>query len=75
MYLFSDSASFNYYSLNDEVDSDKGVFEKRVGGSQTTTFRPQTQSTLYEPKVELRSFFPEGWLFSLEQLKATSGDR
>lgn len=61
------------YAAYDEVDqrvdpeSDNGVApsEALFGGSPNIQSPPPPQ--IAEPKVELRSFFPEDWLFSLEQ--------
>ena len=66
------TADYDY--AYDEVDS--GI-ERIVGGSEPDPPRRTLNSSgpppldIAQPKVSLRSFFPEGWLFSLEQLEQT----
>ena len=68
-YLY-DNAEYDEVDLSE--DSDNGVAQSAaiVGGSPVSTPPPPLQ--IAEPKVELRSFFPEDWLFSLEQPKETT---
>ena len=74
MLKISDYSEYDYAAdFEDEVDSDNVVHI--VGGStgiQGQTQPPSSPLEINEPKVELRSFFPEDWLFSLEQTKQTS---
>ena len=65
----------SYDEVDQREDSDNGVAQSAaiVGGSREPSQSPPPPPPLQiaEPKVELRSFFPEDWLFSLEQLKET----
>ena len=64
------------YAVYDEEDSDFGVVNRIVGGSEPhepPNSLPPPPLKISEPRVELRSFFPEGWLFGLEHLTQTPG--
>ena len=66
------------YAVYDEVDSDFGVDNRIVGGSEPhepPNSPPPPPLEISEPRVELRSFFPEGWLFGLETLTQTPFER
>lgn len=77
MILMLKLSEYVYDYADDEVDqrvdseSDNRVAQSEaiVGGSPDIQSPPPPQ--IAEPKVELRSFFPEDWLFSLEQPKET----
>ena len=64
------------YAVYDEVDSDYEDGNRIVGGPEPHN-PPNSPPPLKisEPRVELRSFFPEGWLFGLETLTQTLVER
>ena len=67
---------YDYDASYDEVDHREDSIAQSaaiVGGSSgiREPSQPPPPPQIAEPKVELRSFFPEDWLFSLEQLKET----
>ena len=75
MLKISDYSEYDY-----AADFEDGAVEadsvQIVGGSTSTGIQGQSQPPpppleIAEAKVELRSFFPEDWLFSLEQSKRT----
>ena len=74
MLKISDYSEYDYAAdFEDEVDSVQAD-SVIVGGStgiQGQSQPPPPPLEIAEAKVELRSFFPEDWLFSLEQTKQT----
>ena len=73
MLKISDYSEYDY-----AADFEDGVVEADsvhiVGGStgiQGQSQPPPPPLEIAEAKVELRSFFPEDWLFSIEQSKRT----
>ena len=69
-YLY-DNAEYDEVDLSEDSDNGVAQSEAIVGGSPVSPSPPPPPLQIAEPKVELRSFFPEDWLFSLEQPKET----